>query len=79
MIFTEQQRKEFEEVRTGVFTRTAFTAARSPKWLTPINNLAKLFGLMVTPIGKPVLLSKVMAEMKLKDKFKEDEEKTDST
>ena len=59
--------KDKIETCTGVFTRTAFTAVRSPKWLTPINNLANLFGLMVTPIGKPVLLSKVMAEMKLKE------------
>ncbi len=42
---------------TGMFTRTSFVVVRRPKWLVPINNLARLFGLMVTPIGKPIKLS----------------------
>lgn len=57
------------ETSTGVFTRTTFTAVKSPKWLTPLNNLAKLFGLTVMPIGKPMLLSKVIAQMTFKDEL----------
>ena len=55
---------------TGLLTRTTFTAVRSPKWLVPLNNLARLFGLMLTPIGKPVMLDKLISEMEFTDKWK---------
>lgn len=62
--------KEKTKSCTGLFTKTSFTVVRSPKWLAPLNNLARLFGLMVMPIGKPVLLSKVIANMTFKDEMK---------
>ncbi len=58
------------ETTTGLLSRFSFTAVRSPKWLVPLNNLARLFGLMLTPIGKPIMLDKLLSEMTFKDEVK---------
>ncbi len=50
---------EKTETVSGIFTKTTFVSVKTPKWLTPINNLARLFGLRVIPIGKPISLSEM--------------------
>ncbi len=58
---------------TGVFAKATFTCVAAPKWLTPVNNLARLFGLQVIPIGQPQLLSKVLSEMTFTDPMKKED------